>query len=345
MPQRTVGRLIAIALAAGALLVAAGAGAPDVLASPASPAHPAHPASLHVTYRIALGNLGDTDAETPVEAPDGAVFYARGTVVYVVDGHKAPVVAEHAGAAVLALAASDADLFVETGHVITEYSRSTGNPVRHWTVSPGHTPTSATLLVEGGVLWADTDWATDESGFEYATVYRILLGSPTVHVVSDTAYPGDIAADATALFYESQGTTHAFVERVSPSGATRSSAAQSGLDAPLTVSGSRVVVLALHGTADKEYADSYRTSTVARISSKLVDQDIRVLAGTKAGLLVLEEPCVQSGCAGARVATLNAATGVATGALVVAHAYGLLQGADPAALTVSGSAYTLVRLS
>ena len=52
------------------------------------------------------------------------MFFSRGAVVYVVEGSHAPGVALHAGGTVLALGANDADLFVQTGLRVTEYSRA-----------------------------------------------------------------------------------------------------------------------------------------------------------------------------------------------------------------------------
>jgi hypothetical protein len=89
---------------------------------------------LHGT-RIALGAIGSLYTNAFAEAPNGAVFFSRGAVVYVVEGSRAPVIALHAGATVLALGANDSDLFVETGLRVTEYSRATGSPVRHWTLT------------------------------------------------------------------------------------------------------------------------------------------------------------------------------------------------------------------
>src|SRR5580700_4130196 len=103
------------ALLAAAALALAGLAATTGSAAPAPPA-------LHGT-RIALGATSGLYGNAFAEAPNGAVFFSRGSVVYVVEGNRAPVIALHAGGTVLALAANDSDLFVETGLRLTEYSR------------------------------------------------------------------------------------------------------------------------------------------------------------------------------------------------------------------------------
>ena len=85
--------------------------------------------------RIALGATTRLYGNAFTEAPNGAVFFSRGAVVYVVEGSHAPVVALHAAGAVLALGANDADLFVQTGLRVTEYGRAAGRQLRHWTLT------------------------------------------------------------------------------------------------------------------------------------------------------------------------------------------------------------------
>jgi hypothetical protein len=73
---------------------------------------------------------------------------------HVQKGSAASRVALHAGRPVLALAASSSKLFVETGLTVTEYNRSGGAKVRHWTLTSPVTPiTIAGLLVAGHTLW------------------------------------------------------------------------------------------------------------------------------------------------------------------------------------------------
>src|ERR1700685_498171 len=117
----------ATALALAGLLATAGgaqAGSAGVTATPA----------LHRT-RIALGATSGLYGNAFTEAPNGTVFFSRGSVIYAVEGNRAPVIALHAGRTVLALGATDSDLFVETGLLVTEYGRATGAQVRHWTLT------------------------------------------------------------------------------------------------------------------------------------------------------------------------------------------------------------------
>src|SRR6202167_4864098 len=116
----------ALALA-GLLATAGGAQAAAAAGATATPA-------LHGTS-IALGATGGLYGNAFTEAPNGTVFFSRGSVVYAVEGNRAPVIALHAGRTVLALGANDSDLFVETGLRVTEYSRGNGGQLRHWTLT------------------------------------------------------------------------------------------------------------------------------------------------------------------------------------------------------------------
>src|ERR1700729_1993130 len=132
-PQaRALVAVVALALAGLAATAGGAVAATRTTATPAAPTAPATPA-LHGT-RIALGATSGLYGNAFAEAPNGAVFFSRGSVVYVVEGNRAPVIALHAGGTVLALAANDSDLFAETGLRVTEYSRSSGSQVRHWTL-------------------------------------------------------------------------------------------------------------------------------------------------------------------------------------------------------------------
>ena len=168
------------------------------LAATAGGAQAALPA-LHGS-RIALGPTSSLFGNAFTEAPNGVVFFSRGSVVYVVEGNHAPEVALHAGGPVLALGATDSVLFAETGLRFTEYCRADGRPVAHWTLtSPVARVTTAGLYVVGDTVWAWTDWAADGSGFEYAQVDRIHTASSAVHVVDRSAFPGDMSADGHAF--------------------------------------------------------------------------------------------------------------------------------------------------
>jgi hypothetical protein len=310
--------LAATALALAPLVATVPSAQAATRATAATPATQA----LHGT-RIALGATSSLYANAFTEAPNGAVFFSRGAVVYVVEGSRAPVIALHAGATVLALGANDSDLFVETGLRVTEYSRSTGGPLRHWTLTSLSAPvTSAGLYVVGGTVWAWTDWATDGSGFEYAQVDRMHTSSSAVHVVDKDAFPGDMSADGAGLYFE---TVHGVTDDLAQASPTTSAVRyrKAPVDAPLALAGGRVDLLAFGSSA----ADvlSYNASTLALVSSKRVPETDGSIAGTGLGLLVL---------ARSTVGRLNVATGGTSGTLRTPGAYQLLNG--PAVVEATG---------
>jgi hypothetical protein len=327
----------ATALALAGLLATAG-GVQAAVGATATPA-------LHGT-RIALGATSGLYGNAFTEAPNGTVFFSRGSVVYAVEGNRAPVIALHAGRTVLALGANDSDLFVETGLLVTEYSRATGGQLRHWTLtSPFGPVTSAGLDVVGDTVWAWTDWATDRSGFQYAQVNRIHTSNSAVRVVDKDAFPGDISADGAGLYFE---TVHGVTDDLARANPT-TSAVQYGkapVDAPLALAGGRVDLLEF-GTSAADVL-SYNASTLALVSSKRVPETDDSIVGTGLGLLVLAQPCRGFPCSSATVGRLNPATGGTSGALSTPGAYQLLNG--PAIIEASAvhgtrADLTLVRIS
>jgi hypothetical protein len=333
--------LLATAAVALAGLAATAGGAHAATRAPAAPATPA----LHGT-RIALGSTSTLYGNAFTEAPNGAVFFSRGAVVYVVERNRAPVIALHAAGPVHALAASDADLFVETGLRVTEYSRATGGQVRHWTLTSLAAPvTSAGLYVVGGTVWAWTDWATDGSGFEYAQVDRMHTTSSAVHVVDKDAFPGDMSADGAGLYFE---TVHGVTDDLAHANPTTSAVRyrKAPVDAPLALAAGRVDLLTFgSSTAD---VLSYNAGTLALVSSRRVPEKDDSIAGTGLGLLVLAQPCRGFPCSSATVGRLNVGTGGTSGALTTPGAYQLLNG--PAVIEASDTHgthadLTLVRLN
>ena len=319
--------LLAAAALALAGLVATAGGVQAATRTSATPATPA----LHGT-RIALGATSSLFANAFAQAPNGAVFFSRGAVVYVVAGKKAPVVALHAGRTVLALAATNSDLFVGTGLLVTEYSRANGRQVRHWTLTSAGKPTSSGLYVVGNTVWAWTDPATDESGFEYAQVDRMHTSSSAVHVVSKAAFPGDMSADGAGLYFESVRGVTDDLGRANPT-TTAVQYRKAPVDAPLTLANGRVDLLNFGPRAEDVL--SYNASTLALVSSKRVPQSDGSIAGTGLGLLVLATPCSGFPCGSASVGRLNVATGGTSGALRTPGAYQLLNG--PAAAVIEAT--------
>ena len=146
--------------------------------------------------------------------------------------------------------------------------------------------TSAGLFAVGGTLWSWTDWATDESGFQYARISRIHTSSPAVHVVDKAAYPGDMTAYGARLYFETLHGANGDLAHANPV----TSAVQyrkAPVDAPLALAGGRVDLLAF-GSSSGDVL-SYNASTLALVSSKRVPEKDAAIVGTGLGLLVLAQ--------------------------------------------------------
>ncbi|MGH3205190.1 MAG: hypothetical protein ACRDOA_05655 [Streptosporangiaceae bacterium] len=324
------------------LPVVAGLTAVGLAIAPAAQAVSAAPvradsASLHVTAKVDLGRLGPDFSYVLTEAPDGNVYYSRGSVVYLVKGDHAPVTALRASGPVLAVAANLSDLFVDIGNKVSAYALSDGRRLRTWTLPSIATVTSAGLFTVGTTVWAVTDWATDESGFEYANVDRLSLSSPTVHRVSaNNAYPGDMAADLAGLYYEGIAGAGDYLFRAPRSGSPRRHA-DVNIDAPLALAAGNVYLLAVHDNqGDNTYLDAFRGSTLSPVFSERVSDHDTDIAGTGIGLLLLGP---------GRVSLLEGANGHQSSALSVPGAVVLVPGPSAAVVTVSHSTAYLLRLA
>jgi hypothetical protein len=314
---------------------------PVAQAAARAPAHTETP-SLHTSGKAV--KLGKASSVTVLaEAPDGNIAYAIGKKVYYVSGTAKPVFLMSASTTIVALAATNTALFVQTGLTVTEYTADI--VVRHWKLSsPVKKITSAGLFVVGKTVWSWTDWATDQSGFEFATVSEFSTSASKVKLISKSdAFPGDMAADGAGLYYETTNASETKMDLVltAPSGATKHRV-KSSVDAPVGLSAGRVNLLAVHSNGHF-YVDSFRASNLATLGAKRVPDNARNITGTSAGLLLLQ--CATASCSKASVGVLNPATGKVTGSVAVAHAFELLAGPAPAVLTdVAGNAY-LVRLA
>ena len=145
------------------LPVVAGLAAVGLAIAPAAQAASTTPgqaasAGLHVTGKVDLGRLGPEFSYVLTEAPDGNVYYSRGSVVYVVKGDHAPATALRASGTALAVAANSADLFVDVGNKVSAYALSDGRRLRTWTLPSVAPVTSAGLDPVGATVWAYTDW-------------------------------------------------------------------------------------------------------------------------------------------------------------------------------------------
>jgi hypothetical protein len=216
-------------------------------------------------------------------------------------------------------------------------TRWQGNPARcprRWTLtSPVKSITSAGLYVVGDTVWAWTDWATDESGFQYAEISRIHTTSAAVRVVDKSAFPGDMAADAAGPYVE---TVHGMSDGLAHASPTTPAVEyrQGPVDAPLALAGGRVDLLVFGISAEAVY--SYNANTLAPVSTKRTREADDGIAGAAVGLLVLAQPCDGFPCSSATVGRLNVATGGTTGALSTPGAYQLLNGPAQAVIEASG---------
>jgi hypothetical protein len=328
---------VAVAVAAALAL------APAAVAATHAPAG-AKPALKTSGKSIRLGKASSVSAIT--EAPNGDVLFAVGKDIYGVVGGKTEELLAASGP-VLALAATNDALFVQNGLKVTEYEAD--NVVGHWTLySPVRPITSAGLYVAGKTVWSWTDWSTDESGFEFATVSKFSTSSSKVTAVSKSdAQPADMAADSAGLYYEiiNVKSGKSYLVLTTPSGKTthKVSTVSTG---PVALAGGRVDALAFHYYA---YIDSYSASTLGSAKAVRlpgpadVAGEYRDIAGTSAGLLLFH--CSTASCTKASVGVLNASNGKVTGSVSLTGAYTLLDGPAPYVLTdVSGIAY-LVKLA
>jgi hypothetical protein len=238
---------------------------------------------------------------------------------------------------VLAVAANSSDLFVDVGHTVSAYALSNDRRLRTWTLPSIGTVTSAGLYPVGTTVWAYTDWATDESGFEYANVDRFSLSSPTVHrVTANNAYPADMAADSAGLYYEGIAGTGSYLFQALLSGSPRRHA-DVNIDAPLALAAGNVYLLAIHeNQGGNTYLDAFRGSTLGPVFSERVSNRDTDIAGTGIGLLLLGT---------GKVSLLDPGNGHAGSVLSVPGAVILVPGPSAAVVTVSHSTSYLLRLA
>lgn len=325
-----------------ALPVVAGLAAAGLAIAPAAQAASTAPAraasgGLHVTGKVDLGRLGSSFSYVLSEAPNGNVYYSRGSVVYLVKGDHAPVTALRASGPVLAVAATSSDLLIDIGSKVSAYALSNGRRLRTWTL-PGSEPvTSAGLYPVGTTVWAFTDSATDESGFRYANVDRFSLSSPAVHRVSvNSAYPADMAADSAGLYYEGVAGTGNYVFRALPSGSLRRHA-DADIDAPLALAAGNVYLLAVHENQGGDtYLDAFRGLALGTLFSNRVSNSDTDIAGTGIGLFLL---------GAGKVTLLKTGNGHASATLSVPGAVTLVPGPSAAVVTLTHATTYLLRLA
>ncbi len=362
-PCRLIGSVLAAAAAlslAACGSSAASAGAPasasavasasrsPTPASDSSPASPS-PGGLAEAADNDLGAVPPNGQRVFAEAPDGTVFFAAGSVVMVVGGDAAPAVAEQPGATVLGLGAGTSVLYVVTPQALLAYSRSTGGQTGRWplTASPAR-PTSAGVAVgDNGTVWVWTDWATDQSGYEYATVYVVPSGAARAAVISRDALPGTLVTDGRDAFFlvaagNSLGASLVEWQQASEADVTGDPAPSQSLTG---FSRGRVVVYQ-SGSGLYSYAPGAGPGSGPRRVglARTPVTDPAAFAATSSGLLFLT--CTATACA--TVTQVDQATGAPVGSLAVPGSdlsAWLLLGPAPAVVTARSGRLHLLRLS
>jgi hypothetical protein len=244
-----------------------------------------------------------------------------------VRGEAAPVLVLTAAAPVLAVAASRADLYIETGRTVIEISLARGVSVRHWQVPSPQPVTQAGLFIEGRTLWSWTDWETDSSGLEFATVSRISTSSAAVHKVSAAALPGDFVADGSGLYFIRAHIRTNALARVTPGGRLTGSS-KPVYDSPVTLW--RHDVLTFSDTS-KPRVQRWSASTLRSNGSARSSFPYSVADGS-AGLVELSYPCLKVSCD--TVGLLDPATGKLSQSFLMPGAEELVPGPRSAVIDV-----------
>ena len=158
------------------------------------------------------------------------------------------------------------------------------------------------------------------------------------------AFPGDMAANSTGLYYETLVGSKDYLAHLANNGTRTLSAPTKDSDAPLALSGGDLAVFAIKG-AGVPYVDEFSTSTLSKLHSSHLSKMTTAVVGTTGGVLAIEFPCSGWVCPSSRVVQVNPATGAETGGVVVPDAEHLLFGSHPSVVAdTSGKGY-LVRLS
>jgi hypothetical protein len=342
---RLTGTVRTAFVAAGAVAVAAlGAGAAQVSAAGAtSSSLPKPPTTgpLHILANIPLGvrsPVGSVSAPC-AEAPDGAVFFANGSVVEVVESTGAPTVAEHVSGPVTALAASSTDLYVLVGSKVTDYNRSTGHAVQSWTLpSSIGKPTSAGLFARPGVVWIWTDAATDQSGFEYAAVSALTAGSK-VRVVDTSADPRTLDSDANGFIYYVDEAGR--LVRANPNGVRVVSPDPVSAPYSFAISGGALVMNTY--AQNKPLWSTWYMTSLTRIWTHFMPNLFgETFANTGAGLLGFVTP--DGPALTYQIGRLSLHTGAVSDAIAISGVPEILEGYYPAIITNPNGQLHLVRV-
>lgn len=301
---------------------------------------------VRVTGTVDLGRATSVNNEQVVaQGPNGNVYVAYGTTVKVVVGTASPVTLLHAPREVLALAATSSSLYVATSKQVLEYTLPAGSPDGSWNLPTGIAPaaiTAAGISVEGEHIWVWTDWSTDMSGYEYASITEYFLPAWTYQVIANnSAAPGDVAASANGYYY----LAHDRVVRGMADGTqVRSTVTGDASEAPVAAAGSNVWIVATREPSGANYLDTYNAVTMTRTRSVHLAHETWGVLGTSTGLWAIANHPVPMG-SDAHIVSINDVTGAETELVDLPGAVALLPGPKVAVLVNQGSHLYLDRLS
>ncbi|HTX01835.1 MAG TPA: hypothetical protein VMD59_23835 [Acidimicrobiales bacterium] len=298
--------------------------------------------SLVATGKVAIGRAPGADLYQLVdtEAPNGAFYYSFGSTVEVVRGDGAPSKVLTPQGDVLALAATASDIYVETGLTVSEYSLPAVTLRRRWSLpenrfAAAHAlPTSAGLVAGGGAVWAWTDWATDQSGFQPAYLQE-LTGATAPRLVDESAYPGWVAAGASGLYYENMA---GHLVEAAAGGRRTVSHETVPTDSPIVVASGSVLLFGIEQPSGAPVLDRYDATSLGLEATAHPEALVTRVAETSLGLL--GQVCQGSSCASSDVAVLDPLDATTSAALSVSGLYQLVEGSAPAVVAdVAGEAY------
>ena len=193
-----------------------------------------------------------------------------------------------------------------------------------------------------GVVWAWSDWATDESGFEMASIIEILD-----HLLAHACgrqrdrLPGRRGGGLRrALLRVHQhhfvGSGDAFAHVQPGGGQTLSAPLGISTFEPLAVGPGYLAICTGGGQSNTSYLNIYSSATLAKMSSSRLGSNPEGIVGTPTGVVAVNP---------SSVVAVNPSTGATSPPVAVAGAALLLFGSHPSVIAdYQGKAY-LVRLS
>jgi hypothetical protein len=347
------------------LLVAATVGGTTAGASP----HVRADGPLKAGKAVSLG-ISSHNVLAITEAANGAVFYAphpvvgekggithgaAAKVVRVIDGTKPTTVAEHAPNPVLALAANTGSLYVVTTKQALKYSRTTGALEHSWSLPATSTYAAATLTSQW--LYVDSAFECDFCGYEPTTLTAINLHSHTTHVVGTNVVPGSVAARGDNVYYGLNTIHGSFVVKTTPTAKTNHYTVRSpkvGLSV-IGFFGGRILTWGVIPNGSQADLFLLNPSNLAAFSRDIASESAFDVVATAGGPVYIDSSCPQQiepsschsatiGTLGDQVSRLSLTTGAQADSISLANIAYLI-GPKPAALTITGGSYHLVRIS